>query len=69
MKNHSHALGKGCLWGLGSLLGLFSGAGQGKRMCWHCPGPSSQETLRTGYGHWPNALQQFLRPSSIHTWS
>lgn len=26
MKNHSCALGKGCLWGLRSLLGLFSGS-------------------------------------------
>lgn len=26
MKNHSRALGKGCLLGLGALLGLFSGS-------------------------------------------
>lgn len=26
MKNHSRALSKGCLLGLGSLLGLFSGS-------------------------------------------
>lgn len=26
MENHSRALGKGCLLGLGSLLGLFSGS-------------------------------------------